>query len=279
MNGVITIGSGGETVNPSGWPDLWREIYDRKMRSTTAYHYESPAHLVFELRLREAIVRAAADLNRSGVQFETFKNSHCNEAYWYLNRRGGFELKPHVTPAQGIQDIFVNGWAYGFECATGIVIVLYKGVLDCIREDDFNRLFANLLLYDWHYDSDLGLIEKTGSRDSYPGDVRYFKNPDVNPHRIEWQGENTIQMDDDLYYGHGVGIVTSGEIISTLNRYRIPGSSRSAYLTDQIIHPDFLYLSGFAAGGPPAPTNWQQQPYRENGITASRIGSRVYLRY
>ncbi|GIO29647.1 MULTISPECIES: protein-glutamine gamma-glutamyltransferase [Paenibacillus] len=273
---MIRIGNEEAVLETGSWPPLWQKIVNAKRSSPTVFRYVSLGHLRFELRLRTAIVEAAKALKRSGVQFEDFEHSHCNERYWNLNRQGGFELRPDVTPAEGIRDIFVNGPRYGFECATAIVIVLYKGLLDCIHERDFNRMFADLLLYDWHYDSDLRLIEKQGVSQSFPGDVLYFKNPDVNPRQIEWQGENTVKLEEDLYYGHGIGIASSQAIIAKLNRHRKPGSTVSAYLTDQVISPDFLYLSQYEAGGSEVnPEALEQNWMQESGIV-SRIGRRRY---
>lgn len=273
---MIRIGNEEAVLETVNWPPLWQKIVHAKRNSPTVYRYASLAHLRFELKLRTAIVEAAKALRRSGVQFEDFEHSHCNEQYWHLNNRGGFELRSGVTPAEGIRDIFVNGPLYGFECATAIVIVLYRGLLDCIEEKHFNRMFANLLLYDWHYDADLRLIEKHGASDSFPGDVLYFKNPDVNPRQIEWQGENTVKLEDDLYYGHGIGIESSRAIIAKLNRHRKPGSTVSAYLTDQVISPDFLYLSQFEAGGQGMNPEMPYQAFlQENGIV-SQIGRRRY---
>ncbi len=144
----------------------------------------------------------------------------------------------------------MNGYKYAFECSTAIVIVLYKAVLDSIEEHEFNRLFADLLLYDWHYDDDLRLIQEQGSAGAYSGDILYFKNPDVNPETPEWQGENVVKMGKDLYYGHGIGIQSAQGMIAKLNRHRKPGSHTPAYLTDLVIYPDFLYLSQFAPEEP-----------------------------
>ncbi|MEC0370474.1 protein-glutamine gamma-glutamyltransferase [Paenibacillus chibensis] len=274
---MIRIGDQEAVLEVGSWPALWQKIYLSKKNSPALYRYVSLGHLKFELKLRTAIVEAAKALRRSGVQFETFERSHCNGQYWNLNSKGGFELRRDVTPAEGIRDIFANGSLYGFECATAIVIVLYKGVLDSIQETDFNRMFADLLLYDWHYDSDLRLIEKQGAPQSFPGDVLYFKNPDVNPEQIEWQGENTVKLEEDLYYGHGIGIVSSREIISKLNRHRIPGSMVSAYLTDQVIYPDFLYLSQFEAGSSEVNPEVMQQAFAGDGGITSQIGRRRYL--
>lgn len=160
-----------------------------------------------------------------------------------------------------------------------MVIVLYKAVLDSIDESEFNRLFADMLLYDWHYDSDLQLIESQGSSQAVPGDIMYFKNPEVSPRTPEWKGENVVKLDEYSYYGHGIGIRNAEHIIRTLNSRRWPGSIVSAYLTDQIIHPDFNYLSGFAPGNN---LNVEIAPLQtetnERAVLAA-VGRRQYIRY
>ncbi|WP_339300933.1 protein-glutamine gamma-glutamyltransferase [Paenibacillus sp. FSL R5-0623] len=233
-------------LNRSEWSDFewyWlQQLQDRPTR----YVYQSMDHLRFEWDLRGSLVDAAEGLDRSGVSFASFEKSRCNPAYWNRNAEGGFELRSNVTPADGIRDIWRNGHLYAFECATATVIVLYGGVLGSIREDAFNSLFRNLLLFDWHYDSDLRLTEKNGSETALPGDVLYFKNPDVSPETPEWQGENTFMLRENWYYGHGIGIARGEDIIRTLNQFRVPGSRVSAYLMDMVIYPDFFYLSRFA---------------------------------
>ncbi|GGG19440.1 protein-glutamine gamma-glutamyltransferase [Paenibacillus abyssi] len=245
---MILIAGEERTVDVSSWPQLAKDIYEQKRTSPRTYNYNSIYHLQFEMTLRIKIVEAADALDQSGVSFATFEKSKCNDQYWKLTDEGGFQLKMAVTPAEGIRDIFRNGRQYSFECATAIVIVLYKAVLDVIQDHEFNRLFANLLLYDWHYDSDLRLIQEQGSQYSYPGDILYFKNPDVAPETPQWQGENAVKLDDDLYYGHGIGILPAQGIINRLNQLRRPGSVTSAYMTEQVVFPDFLYLSQFAPG-------------------------------
>lgn len=210
----------------------------------------------FEAIMRQNIVGAAQALNYSGVSFADFENSRSNPQYWTMTDQGGFRIRKEVTPAEGIRDIFRNGRMYAFECATAMVIVLYKAVLDSIGDQQFNQLFANILLYDWHYDEDLRLIQVQGSHRAAPGDILYFINPDVSPETPEWKGENTIKLNDTMYYGHGMGILPAEEIIASLNRHRRPGSNRSAYLTENIVFPDFAYLSQFAPASNRIPPQW-----------------------
>ncbi len=145
--------------------------------------------------------------------------SRCNEKYWKRTDNGGFQLLPTVSPHQAIDDIFYNGHEYAFECATAVIIIFYKAVLNNIGKANFNRLFADLYLHDWQYDEDLELHGYKGS-DYLPGDCAYFKNPDYNPDTPQWKGENTIVLDETLYFGHGIGITTRERIIEVLNLKR-----------------------------------------------------------
>lgn len=234
---------------PYSLSDVQKTILQALLREKQLYTYTHPNELVFELLLREKIIDAAKLLAKSRARFTTFKHSRCNERFWNRNELGGFELKRDILPSQGINDIFNNGHLYGFECATAIVIVFYKAVLDVIPEEIFNQLFAGLVLYDWHYDKDLALTTKVGD-DYIPGDCLYFKNPDHSPETPQWQGENVIFLENGLYYGHGVGIKTEDEMIETLNKQRKENATKSAYLLNQTTRVGFKYLSTFAQNEP-----------------------------
>ncbi|MDF2962118.1 MAG: hypothetical protein K0S39_3853 [Paenibacillus sp.] len=231
----------------------------------------------FEQSLRSNILAAAQDMNIGGTRLATFRTSFCNKDYWVLTNDGGFLLKDGVTPADGIRDIFKNGKKYGFECATAIVIIFYKAVLDTLGSRTFNDLFSNLLLYSWQTDSDLGITTFDGG-DSFaqPGDAMYFKNPDVNREKMIWQGENVIKMGDDLYYGHGVGIKPASSIIQTLNRHRKAGATTSAYLKDDVTFPGYENLSRYA------PVEYRQlsfeSPWANIENVRTRIGALKYVR-
>ncbi|ANE47718.1 hypothetical protein SY83_17130 [Paenibacillus swuensis] len=201
----------------------------------------------FESSLRANILEAARDMNTGGTRFANFRNSRCNDKYWHLTNQGGFLLKKGVTPAAGIKDIFVHGPKYAFECAVAVVILMYKAVLDTIGEESFNTLFPDLELYSWNNDRDLGLTNRViDSGYALPGDILYFKNPDVNRDKLEWQGENVIKMGNDLYYGHGLGIKNAAGMIKALNRQRHADADESAYLEDQITYPNYAYLAQYA---------------------------------
>ncbi|MBC2582026.1 protein-glutamine gamma-glutamyltransferase [Clostridium sp. DJ247] len=221
-----------------------RKIIDKMASSNRTYEYNSLNELKFELSLRKNIVIAARALNNSQFSFETFRKSKCNTKYWNRTNEGGFLLKEGISPSVAIKDIFINGSQYGTECATAIVIVYYKAILETFSPNIFDNLFTNIQLMNWnHIHKNLRLDYVYDDTDSLPGDCKYFKNPDVNPVTPEWQGENAIDLGNGTYYGHGIGIKTSNEIIKELNRKRKPGATKTAFLLTLASRPDFKYLS------------------------------------
>lgn len=219
------------------------EFLDKLVKSPHVYRYASPEELAFETGLRGNIIRASYVLYRGKLRFRTFHESVCNEAYWYRRNDGGFVLKKDVKPSDAVNDIFRNTRLYGTECATAIVIIYYKAVLDSYGENLYNAAFPEIILMNWRQiDELMGVTTYRRLPDYVPGDCRYFRNPDVNPLTPEWQGENTIELGNGLHYGHGIGIGNSEKIIEALNRNRIEGSPVSAYLMDNATRPDFSSL-------------------------------------
>ena len=153
-------------------------------------------------------------------------------------------LKSGVKPSDAVRDIFENGSKYGTECATAMQIVYLKALLDVFPEETFNQMFENIYLMNWNglsrYLRETGLMNK--HTDYLPGDRRYFANPDVNPETMEWQGENTIDMGNGLYYGHGMGMHKPDVIIRELNSNRRKNAMREAYLVQAAGRPDFKRL-------------------------------------
>ncbi|WP_309119182.1 protein-glutamine gamma-glutamyltransferase [Paenibacillus sp.] len=230
--------------------------------------YPSVRDLDFELRMREATLEAARALNVSGVGFETFEHSRCNEDYWRREPNGAFRLRSDRKPSEALRDIYDNGPVYGFECATAIVIVFYKAALDMIGGAAYDRLFANTLLFHWNVDRDLGLTTIPSTR-FVPGDCLYFDNPDVDPATMQWQGENVIYMGGDSYYGHGIGIRSADAIVAKLNEHRRPGAFRSAFLLPQTTRPTYMKLAPYAQHPSPSPGS-PGLPFR------ARIGAGAY---
>ncbi len=240
-------------LNQYGANSIEGKILNILLASDQVYNYDSLNELKFELTLRKSIVTASKDLNRSRMDFLVFRKSRCNPDFWYRTGEGGFELKSGVRPSDAIKDIYINSSKYGTECATAMVIVYYKALVDVLPENLFNRMFPRIYLMNWqHLDNDLGIVDYMRVADYLPGDCRYFKNPDVDPLKSEWQGENVFLMENGLYYGHGIGITTGDRIIEALNRKRIKGSTISAYLLPSAKRLNFKYLSskyyGFSSG-------------------------------
>ncbi|WP_010251184.1 protein-glutamine gamma-glutamyltransferase [Acetivibrio cellulolyticus] len=233
-----------ETISSSLNPDeIQAKILGIMHTSTNTYNFSSNEELLFVLNMRKNIVKASKMLLRSRIRFRTFDESECNEYFWKRSEEGGFLVKDDIKPTDAINDIFEHGRIYGTECATAIVIVYYKAVLDTFGDNLFNSLFTDIYLMDWqNLDGNLTVINYRKPSDYFPGDCRYFRNPDVDPLTPEWQGENTIDLGDSYYYGHGLGMSTSDGIIHALNAHRKDGSEVSAYLLESCTLPDFKHL-------------------------------------
>ncbi|RPF55383.1 protein-glutamine gamma-glutamyltransferase [Aquisalibacillus elongatus] len=240
----MIIINGSEFQNTNIVPSQSSEqiILEKLMEDRLIYRYRSLNELNFEMTLRKNIIRSSRLMYESQVKFEIFEHSRCNPDYWIRTKPGGFQLINDVLPSTAINDIYNNSHLYGFECATAMLIVYYHAVLNTIGEDLFNRLFGDLYLYSWHADPDLR-IQNVSTRHLIPGDIVYFKNPDVSPETPWWQGENAVVLDDGLYFGHGIGITTAERIIESLNQNRRTGSERSAYLLTTVTRPNFTYLA------------------------------------
>lgn len=221
------------------------KVLTKLSQSSHTYNYNSINTLKFELNYRKNIVIASKELNKSNLSFETFRKSKCNTKFWERTKVGGFLSKKGVKSSDAIKDIFINSSKYATECATAMVIVYYKALLNIYPEKLFNQVFSRIYLMNWHnIDDNLSEIGYTKKEADYlPGDRRYFKNPDVNPKTPEWQGENGIYLGNGNYYGHGIGIATGDKIIKELNTNRKAGSKTSAYLLDVAARPNFKHLS------------------------------------
>ena len=206
-------------------------------RYPTVFEFNTPEDFQFDLTMRLKVIQASILLDQSGAEFTILEDSVCNPRVWRLTGNRAFELWPNVPPHVALNDIFINGQLYAFECGTAILVVFYKAILDSIGPNNFDRIFPDLFLYNWHYHQNLSILVHEGL-DYLPGDCLYFKNPDFAPHTPEWQGENAIMINENLYFAHGIGVTDQQEIINELNDNRIFGSMISAYLTTHIISID-----------------------------------------
>jgi protein-glutamine gamma-glutamyltransferase len=228
---------------------LFKEIKNAEQRNimklmasyNEVYTYLTVEHLKFELQFRSNTMRAARELNKSGLQFTTFAYAFCNKQYWDRLSNGGFLLKSNVSPSVAILDILKNGKLYATDCTTGIAIVFYLATLYSIGSKKFDLLFDRLYLLSWQFDEDLPIIHRYGD-DYLPGDVLHFNNPDFSPKEPHWRAENVVYFGNDKYYGHGVGIQSSKTIIDFLNKKRRENPKTSAYLMTMITRPHYLAL-------------------------------------
>lgn len=241
-----------------------RQLLEKMSQSLREFRYDTVNQLKFELRLRKEIVNASEELFRSKMSFTVFHKSRCNEEYWDRTENGGFRLKPGAIPSEAINDIFMNGYKYATECATAIIIVCYKALLNIFGEEPFNKLFPKIYLMNWHSIDPLlkevGIPRKV--EDILIGDRGYFANPDVDPKTPEWQGENVIVLPDGMYYGHGVGIGTAEKMIYALNVNRRKDATRSAHFLDSVSRPNFKKLADIYQSAVPQTTSlvWRAFP-------------------
>lgn len=223
---------------------LESNILQVMFNSDAVYAYNSLPELAFELDFRHEIIAAADLLDQSDFNFKVFRESTCNPQFWDRMPDGGFRLKKDIKPSDAIRDIYKNSALYGTECATAMVIIYYKAMLSLILDQDFDRIFSDIYLMNWHQIAnefaEVGLMRP--SKDFLPGDRGYFDNPDVNPVTPEWQGENVINMANGIYYGHGIGKFPADVFIKSLNQNRIEGADESAYLLETVARPDFKKL-------------------------------------
>jgi len=242
------------------WPwggDIQRDIIKKMDASNVTFEYPSFEYMRYEVVLRTNIILAAKALYKSNLGFALFQNVKCDTEYWTIYTKdalyyGGFQLNSKYVnePSIAILDIYDNGQEYATECATAMLIVYYRAVLDSIGKTEFDKLFnKGLLLHGWSTIPGMplwyvpGFLGVKKELAYLPGDQRYFKNPEVNSLTPEWQGENVIDLGDGTYYGHGIGVKTDNQIITSLNAKRKPGATQSAYLEDKANRPDIKFLS------------------------------------
>lgn len=233
-----------ETVPEYATGSVQRLVLEQMDKSDHTYRFDSIGELRFTLSLRKYTVDAAQSLNKSKMRFSTFHESFCNEEFWERTENGGFLLKKGAVPSKAIIDIFENGKLYGTECATAMVIVIYRAVLEAFGEELFDQTFKSIYLMDWSIKqpllNDISTPKKVA--DILIGDRAYFMNEQVSPETSWWRGENVIVLPNDLYYGHGIGIQSADAIIKSLNRNRIPDATISAYLMDKAARPNYKRL-------------------------------------
>ncbi|MCM2589420.1 protein-glutamine gamma-glutamyltransferase [Rossellomorea marisflavi] len=220
----------GMPMDPKSLPDEQRAIYEALNNSPMDYDFPSKDQLKFEITMRTHILQNARKIDEGDSEFSAFADSRFNPAFW-IKTPYGYELRRGRLPSDAIRDVFTNSALYSFECVTTIVLIYYKSILDSIEPSIFNDLYSHLFIWGSNYNENLWMETYRGV-DRIPGDVYYFYNPDyADP---IWMGENSVYMADDLYFGHGIGMVSHKKMIEALDTLRIEGAKKSAYLLNQV---------------------------------------------
>lgn len=221
-----------------------RELLQKMEDSAARYAFPSKEALLFELSLRQEIVRAARELSRLPFAFAVFRDVRANPAFWEVTAEGGMRVLPQVSPYTAIRNIYEEPRLYATECATAMVIVTLKALTEVFSQDQFDRMFPSITLMNWHYLPPLlrSIGIPRAVAEFLPGDRLYFRNPEVDPAMAHLQGENVIDLGEGLFYGHGMGIHDAEWFVEALNRVRREDATVSAYLMDTAARPDFVRL-------------------------------------
>jgi protein-glutamine gamma-glutamyltransferase len=240
--GLIIIENGLSSIGLQNLSPVEERIVKALESSPTEYRYRNLGELRFELRMRERFIVNARSMDEGDAKFAAFEHSYFNSTFW-IKTPYGYRLRDSKLPSEAIEDIFTNSSAYSFECVTSIVLIYYKSILDTIRTSYFNQLFSPLLVWGHNYDDDMSMVTYEGV-DYIPGDVYYFSNPDYDD--PIWMGENSVFLEENQYFGHGVGIMTHDEMIEALNTLRKKDATESAFLLQQVTRLKFSDLYRYA---------------------------------
>ena len=140
-------------------------------------------------------------------------------------------------PAEALRDMFSNGRAYGFECATAMMVIYHKAILDHVGDEAFNKMFSEprqLAFFRWSIeDNDFLDVKKLVHKPMplQPGTHYYYSNPDASPENSAFGGENVLYLGQGEFYAHGIVgssgsyIVSEKDIVDTLSSLRRTGAT------------------------------------------------------
>jgi hypothetical protein len=196
-----------------------------------------------EVAFRARVVTAAKDLAASGASFAgSSAGDKVNKELWTMGFGGRMQVRKFLAngdigkPADALRDIFSNGRAYGFECATAMMVIYHKAILDHVGDDAFNEMFTepkNLAFFRWTIEDDDFLdVKKLVHKPTplQPGSHYYYTNPDASAENSAFGGENVLYLGEGQFYAHGIVgqsgtyLVTEKDIIDTLSALRRPGA-------------------------------------------------------
>ena len=197
-----------------------------------------------EIAFRARVVGAAKELAASGASFSgSAQTDKVNKQLWTMGFGGRMQVRKFLPdgelgkPSAALRDIFANGRQYGFECATAMMIIYHKAMLDHVGDAAFDDMFTepkNLAFFRWSIEDDDFLdVKKLVHKPMplQPGSHYYFSNPDASPENSAFRGENVLYLGDGLYYAHGIVgssgtyLVTEKDIMDTLSSLRRAGAA------------------------------------------------------
>ncbi len=197
-----------------------------------------------EIAFRARVVQAAKDLAASGASFSaSAADDKVNLNLWTMGFGGRMQVRKFLAdgtigkPSAALRDIFTRGTAYGFECATAMMVIYHKAMLDHVGEDAFDAMFTeprHLAFFRWSIeDDDFVDVKKLVHKPMplQPGTHYYYKNPDAAPENSAFGGENVLYLGEGQFYAHGIVgvggtyVVTEKDIVDTLSALRRPGST------------------------------------------------------
>jgi hypothetical protein len=197
-----------------------------------------------EIAFRARVVTAAKDLASSGASFAgSAEGDRVNQKLWTMGFGGRMQVRKFLEggeigkPSAALRDVFTNGHQYGFECATAMMVIYHKAILDHVGDAAFDAMFTeprNLAFFRWSIEDDDFLdVKKLVHKPMplMPGSHYYYTNPDASPENSAFSGENVLYLGDGQFYAHGIVgssgtyLVSEQDITDTLSALRRSGSS------------------------------------------------------
>jgi protein-glutamine gamma-glutamyltransferase len=205
-----------------------------------------------DVAFRLKVIDAARALATSGAEFSPGSDTDAvNPALWSLSYGGKMTVRKFPkdgsagSPARALRDIFDNGQMYGFECATAMMVIYHKAILDTVGEEAFDAMFSeprSLAFFRWSIkDADYVAAERMtdGEPGWMPGTHYYYRNPDASDENSAFRGENVIYLGSEkgerMFYAHGVVgkegtyLVSEKDLVRSLRMLRKRGAKTEPF--------------------------------------------------
>ncbi|MDP2339955.1 MAG: hypothetical protein Q8O67_03270 [Deltaproteobacteria bacterium] len=213
-----------------------------------------------DIAFRAHVVKAAKDLAASGASFSGAAGSDkVNKDFWTMGFGGRMQVRKWMPdgsigkPSTALRDLFQQGNKYGFECATAMMVIYHKAILDHVGDAAFDKMFSepkNLAFFRWEIeDQDYVDVKKLVHKPMplSPGSHYYYENPAASTENSAFGGENVMYLGDGQFYAHGIigasgsYLVTEKEIVATLSSLREAGATAKPKRVNMA-----MWLDGYA---------------------------------